>query len=223
VERHEKLARLDQLLTSGAAFHGSGTDASTFVNWQLAPEVLGWLVTDTDPGARTLETGCGYSTVAFALAGARHTAISPRVYEHDRVRQWCAAHDIALDTVEFVAGESQVVLPSLPADPLDVVLVDGDHAFPSPFIDWYYTAHRLRTGGLVVIDDTQLRTAALLAEFLDGETGRWARHRTFTRTAVFTKVSDEWRAPDGWVGQPFCAVPARPVNRVRRWLSRTRR
>ena len=22
----------------------------------------------------------------------------------------------------------------------DLVLIDGDHAFPMPFIDWYYTA-----------------------------------------------------------------------------------
>jgi predicted O-methyltransferase YrrM len=198
------LARFDELRVSGPSFHGSGNDSSTFVNWQLAPEVLRWLLDTTEEGARTLETGCGYSTVVFAIAGARHTVVSPRAYEHDRVRRWCEMRAISLGDVQFVVGESQAVLPAQEPTPLDLVLIDGDHAFPVPFIDWFFTAGRLREGGLVVVDDTQIRTGALLCEFLASETARWALHRSFDRTAVFMRTAAEWRAPEGWAGQPFC-------------------
>jgi hypothetical protein len=39
---------------------------------------------------------------------------------------------------------------------LDLVLIDGDHAFPASFIDWYYTAEQVKLGGYVIVDDTNL-------------------------------------------------------------------
>ena len=69
----------------------------------------------------------------FALAGAKHTAISPFPFEHDRIRHWCNERRIPLDDVTMVNGPSQDILPRLDGD-LDLVLVDGDHAFPTPLI-----------------------------------------------------------------------------------------
>jgi len=74
---------------------------------------------------------------------------------------------------------------------LDLVLIDGDHSFPAPVIDWYYTAHRLKVGGLMVVDDTDIVTGLLLVDFMRADpkwttvwrhrSGRFAIHRKLTR------------------------------------------
>jgi predicted O-methyltransferase YrrM len=84
---------------------------------------------------RTLETGCGYSTIIFALKGMRHTVISPIFEEHQRIGEWCDANEIDLSNVEFKLGRSEDLLPALKPEPLDLVLIDGWHAFPAPFLD----------------------------------------------------------------------------------------
>jgi hypothetical protein len=198
----EREAALDELCGDGVAFHG--WDESVELDWHLNEDVVRFIHSIVGDGAHTLETGCGYSTVAFALAGARHTVISPFPVEHDRIRDWCTTRGISLDRVDFIAAESQTVLPGLGSGPLDLVLVDGDHAFPVPFIDWFYAAERLRAGGLCIVDDTQLRTGAILHDFLVRETGRWRVHARFPTTVVFEKLTPMVLDPGGWMTQPYC-------------------
>jgi predicted O-methyltransferase YrrM len=208
----------DALVAAAPSFHG--WHETVFRNLALDEPALRLILDNVRPGDRTLETGVGHSTVVFALAGARHTSVAPRELEFGRVQEWCAAHGVDTGTVTFVAGLSQDVLSALPDDPLDVVLVDGDHAFPIPFLDWFHAATRLRVGGLVIVDDTQIRTGALLRAFLDSEveTGRWQRRAALERTVMFEKRADEVLDPRGWVGQPFCALedPPEPLSLVGR-------
>jgi predicted O-methyltransferase YrrM len=96
--------------------------------------VLDCLDITVRPGQRTLETGCGYSTIIFALKGARHTVISPVIEEHQHIREWCKANQIDLWTLEFKLAQSEDVLPALDRELLDLVLIDGWHAFPAPFL-----------------------------------------------------------------------------------------
>jgi len=119
-----------------------------------------------------METGSGYSTIIFALKGTRHTVISPSAHEHMLIRDWSAAHDVDLSKVTFVAERSESVLPMLNGDKLDLVLIDGWHAFPVPMIDWLYTSRWLTTGGRVVVDDTRIRSCRILCDFLRAERGR---------------------------------------------------
>lgn len=200
----------DALCATEPSFHG--WHETVFRNLALDEPALRLILDNVRPADRTLETGVGHSTVVFALAGARHTSVAPRELEFARVQEWCAAHGVGTGTVTFVAGLSQDVLPRLPDDPLDVVLVDGDHAFPIPFLDWFHAATRLRVGGLVIVDDTQLRTGALLREFLESEVaaGRWLQRAALDRTVMFEKRAEEVLDPRGWVGQPFCALDDSP-------------
>jgi predicted O-methyltransferase YrrM len=200
----------DALVAAAPSFHG--WHETVFRNLALDEPALRLILDNVRPGDRTLETGVGHSTVVFALAGARHTSVAPRGLEFGRVQEWCAAHGVDTGTVTFVAGLSQDVLPALPADPLDVALVDGDHAFPIPFLDWFHAATRLRVGGLVIVDDTQIRTGALLRAFLDSEVaaGRWQRRAALERTVMFEKRAHHVLDPRGWVGQPFCALDDAP-------------
>ncbi len=155
----------------------------------LLPSVLEWLDANIRPEWSTLETGCGLSTAVFAARSAAHFSISPFASESDYVRRWCAQHDIGLEHVRFIDEYSEWVLPKLDVGLLDLVLVDGAHAFPQVFIDWYYASQSLKVDGLLLIDDLPLWTGRVLCGFLAEEAG-WAFVRDFqSRTALFRKTA----------------------------------
>jgi predicted O-methyltransferase YrrM len=220
---------LQALLAAAPSLHGHSDDRKR--NLQLAPEVLRFLYETVQPDWQTVETGTGYSTIVFAARSGRHTAISPVDAEHQRIHEWCREHGVPMDHVTFMAARSEAVLPALSTNPVDLALVDGGHKFPIPFIDWFYLAGRLKVGGLMVIDDTQIRTGDILKRFLSMEEGRWALHATFPRTVVFRKEVEDWFGAWDWPWQPFCAeviVPRRGLRQVLsryhplRWLRRLR-
>jgi hypothetical protein len=118
-----------------------------------------------------------------------------------RIRRFCAAAGVSLETVSFVLNRSEYALPHLPTMTFEFALIDGRHGFPAPFIDWFYIANRLRRGGIVLIDDTWIWTGDVLARFLDDDPG-WTRCGALPNSAAFVK---EWgEAEHGeWVQQPF--------------------
>jgi hypothetical protein len=180
-------------------------------DWALHPAVLDWIASRVRPGFRTLETGCGYSTIVFALWGCHHDAVSPFPEEHQSVNDWCREHGASVETVTYRAGPSSRVLPSLNATPLDLVLIDGEHAVPIPLIDFFYTADRLVEGGLLLVDDLQLPSVQQLCDFLDTESPRWQFIEQVDRTRIYRKCV-EGKVIEGinWMKQPFCAVTPPP-------------
>jgi hypothetical protein len=203
---------LGDLCASDERFFGWTDDihvnASSIRRTGVDPELVG-------AGDRTLETGGGYSMVAFELASASHTVVAPFEPKQRPIRMWCADHGVNTLNVRFVVGRSQHVLPALESTPLDFGLVDGDHAFPTPFIDWYYSAERLRVGGLVMIEDIPLRTGAVLDEFLNAETPRWRAVSRLPRTVVYEKLTSTVIDFAGWMSQPWCMRNPSVLGRVR--------
>jgi len=132
----------------------------------------------------------GVSTLVFALNGAEHTAIAHHPDEVSNVRQHCLQHGISLNRVNLINDRSEFALPKLPKTPLDLVLIDGRHAFPSPFIDWYFTVDRLKIGGLMLVDDTDLKTGQILKEFMSVD-HRFELLEEFENTAVFRKLETD--------------------------------
>ncbi len=171
-------------------------------NWRIGFEVLRWIAETADDQSVTLETGCGYSTVIFAATGAHHTVISPMAVEHERVREWCAERSIDTNRVTFRATTSELELPSADG-PLDLVLIDGSHAFPVPYMDWFYTAGRLNVGGHVIVDDVHLKSGWVLRDFLRAQSQDWAHVRDFRRSAAFRKLREVEPGADGWRDQPW--------------------
>ena len=192
-----------RLFTERPSFHGR---TSAIRNWKLADDVLHWLDKNVRRNQRTLETGCGYSTIIFALKGTRHTVISPIFEEHQRIRQWCEANEIDVSNLHFKLARSEELLPALHPEPLDVVLIDGWHAFPAPFLDWFFTAKRLVVNGYLILDDTQLKAVRILRDFLETEQGRWALVARFKRTDIFRKISHNVFIGE-WYTQPYGAKP----------------
>jgi hypothetical protein len=165
--------------------------------WATETDCYDFLARHVESGSRTLETGCGISTALFTLWGAEHTCVVYSQQEADILSTW--AHERGVDTahLRFEIGPSDDVLPRLDPTELDLVLVDGSHAFPAPIIDWFYAAGRLRDEGIVVLDDLQLAAVRLgLIEFLAKDprweliahTGKWA---AFVRRSSGS-LREEW-------------------------------
>ena len=153
-------------------------------------------------GARTLETGSGLSTVIFALRKAYHTAVTPNTGEAAALKAYANAHQISLERVDFVLEPSETYLPRCTLQDLDLVLIDGKHSVPWPFIDWFYTAERLKVGGVCVIDDIHLESVRMLVHFLSEEP-RWAFIWALRqRTIAFQKLSGTIHNV-AWHQQPF--------------------
>ena len=197
---------INRLLEDRPSFHGQSGE----YNWALGSDVLEWLGKTIQPGDYTLETGCGYSTIVFAASGANHTTISPVAEEHTRIRSWGQQNGISFETVKFFADRSENVLPTLESIPIRVALIDGWHAFPGPFLDWFFVCKALQVGGFVIVDDTQLRTCAILRDFLASETPRWRRTCCLGKTEVFEKLTDDLFVGD-WPTQPFNTTIAEEI------------
>lgn len=214
---------LQALLKEMPSFHGQ--EQAGTKNWGLVGDVLDWIVQHVPPNARTLETGCGYSTVAFSTVSQQHTVISPFSGEHELIKKWGVAHGRAMDHVAFLAQSSTTVLPgyqSTHPQPLDVVLIDGGHEFPVPFIDWYYTAELVRKGGYLMVDDVQLPTGYILKDFLMAETGRWAFVGQVRLTSMFRKVAESPVVQGiSWEDQPWCLRDFSVKGRIKRKLLKT--
>ncbi|HTK14668.1 MAG TPA: hypothetical protein VL402_12800, partial [Xanthobacteraceae bacterium] len=89
-------------------FHWGGRQ-----RWNAAPGTLREIQRSVSRGMRTLETGCGASTVVFAAKGARHTIISPTRDEHERVLQYLNKIGVDGSLLHFEPGFSDDVLPRI--------------------------------------------------------------------------------------------------------------
>jgi SAM-dependent methyltransferase/predicted O-methyltransferase YrrM len=189
---------VEQLIAQRPHFHAwpNGEPA----NWAVAPDVLRYISQKLVPGMRTLETGAGQTTVVFAMAGTRHTCITPDRDQAARIRAYCAAHGIE-DSVTFVHESSDVALAAGGRIPetLDFVLIDGAHRFPFPILDWHYTERRLGIGGIVAVDDYPMPSVKILYDFLMGE-DEWELIQRFERTAFFRRTRETVNTLD-WLDQ----------------------
>jgi predicted O-methyltransferase YrrM len=191
-------------------------------NWGVSPEFSRYLLNSIRPGMTTIETGSGVSTLIFAQSGAIHTAVSPHDDEVSEIEKYARSIGIDLSQVRLVNQPSEVYLPTIKGD-LDIVFIDGKHAFPWPILDWYYTADKLRPGGLMMLDDTQLRSVAVLCGFLIEDKPRWRLECEVGRTTIFRKLKDPI-GDVGWYEQPWAALwnstPKRSmVSRARDYLA----
>jgi hypothetical protein len=194
---------LDDLLRDPPRVHAWGTPNDLSYSG-FAREFYACMFDHLDSKSSTLETGAGISTVVFALRKARHTCVAPDVAELDRLKAYCAQKGIPIDSIDFQPMRSDEYFRQWTPHRLDLVLIDGCHGFPAPFLDWFNVAVSLRVGGLLVIDDTQLWTGRILKEFLETEPA-WRREPPHTtKTAVFRKIDEDvpWKE---WNTQPYVA------------------
>ena len=128
--------------------------------------------------------------VAFAIEGEDRTISELRKQS-----------DLQLEKVVFVEGETKDTLPGYPFESdVDLVLIDGPHAYPMPQLEYTYLFPRIRMGGWLVIDDIQIPSVYELFRFLKHETSV-ALEGVVVRTAFFRRISVVKNGPDDWAGQ----------------------
>ncbi|MEO6469611.1 MAG: class I SAM-dependent methyltransferase [Acidimicrobiia bacterium] len=182
--------------------------------WAAAADCLEFLAETVQPGSRTLETGCGATTIVFAAAGANHEAVFLDGFEGDGVQAWCDEHGVNTELVTFHAGSSSETLPRLNLGDLDLVMIDGCHGFPFPQLDWYYSASHLVEGGVLVVDDTHLPAPYELRRYLESDP-RWERIRVGTQWVAFRRRGSG-SLDEEWMSQQFHQPLALRVQAVRR-------
>lgn len=181
-----------------------GAEDGLVSNWGIQRSFLEQLGRFVAPGALSLETGCGLSTVCFAILGTEHVCISPMEKEHNRVRKYCAENQISTEGLRFIAMKSDAALPALDTGgrQLDFVLIDGSHAFPVPIVDYFYANDRLKVGGFLAVDDLQISGVGILHKFLLTEPAYETVRLDGLKTGLYRKVG-ETVYPRDWLGQSF--------------------
>ena len=235
--------RLEQIIRERPRFHKSETEierafdpsesllppqtAAQLASGELTcygieAEVLSFIGERIGKGSRTLETGAGCSTLVFAICGSDHVAITPSQSEIKLITEYAAQKQICLSNVQFINQSSDHCLPRFENGRFDLVLLDGKHAFPWPIIDWFFTAERLRNGGILIIDDVHLRSVGILAEFLKSDPG-WELIRDFSaKTFAFRKTRESIHDV-AWHMQPFTFAQAPAANNGHSLLGRIAR
>ena len=181
--------------------------------WGLAWEALAFIERTVQPGMATLETGAGASTIVFAARGADHEAVTPSAEEAERITAECERRGISTEKLRFRIGSSADVLRTWDARPLDLVLVDGAHAFPYPTLDWWFLAPHLKVGGLMLLDDAYMPPVAAVVDYVRSSPA-WQLERPVSfRTAAARKVAEEV-PPGEWTGRRMTFAYLPPGRRL---------
>jgi precorrin-6B methylase 2 len=176
---------------------GLVTRASGFHPWDAMSPMALSAILKRGPLRSSAETGCGGSTIVLSHASDRHTAFA--IDGKDRTVTELRAHpDLQAATVIFVEGETKDTLPAYRFEcDLDLVLLDGPHAYPLPQLEFAYLFPRIRSGGWLVMDDIQIPSVYELFQFLRKESPV-VLEEVVMRTAFFRRVGWVEGGPDGW-------------------------
>jgi hypothetical protein len=171
--------------------------AGGFHPWDaMSPAALSGILR-RGPFQSTAETGCGGSTMVLSQASQRHIAFA--IEGKDRTITELRKQDsLRTESVVFVEGETKDTLPGYQFDgQMDLVLLDGPHAYPLPQIEFTYLFPHIRLGGWIVIDDIQIPSVYELFRFLREEPSV-VLEDVVMRTAFFRRTEAAEPGPDGW-------------------------
>jgi hypothetical protein len=177
-------------------------------SWAVPPEVIRYFAEVVEPSHRTVETGSGHSTVALAALALHHTCITTDAESVELIKTYMGRIGLSLERITFIVEPSDAALPKLPLEELfDFAYVDGSHGYPMPALDWHYLDLRLKVGGTMGFDNTEIPAVHDHCEFLKkNQTYRLAKQLFKAGwgnygAAFFVKEKDEPR----WDGlQQYC-------------------
>lgn len=125
-----------------------------------------------------IEVGLAYGVSALAIAEAVVVAgeadanhlIIDAFQDHFHDRGWNAVVRAGLAPVCTLLRErSQIALPRLLSEGFiaDAAFVDGSHIFHNVFVDLAYLRNLVRPGGLIILDDCDLRSVATAVRYFE--------------------------------------------------------
>jgi hypothetical protein len=151
---------------------------------------------------RTLETGCGMSTIFFSITSAEHHCfcLDDRAYSNSSLNFVEQNPLFSRKACHYVLGPTQRTMPAHDfKDKFDVVFMDGPHGFPFPDLEYFFVYPHIKPGGFLILDDVMIPSIARLADTLfDDE--MFELVETVMTTAVFRRTTAPTFDPegDGW-------------------------
>jgi len=158
--------------------------------------------------SRTLETGCGKSTILFSNISETHL-----VFSFDDRELGCNSsvllyenHPLTKDDrISLVPGPTQLTLPKYDAwEEYDIIMLDGPHGSPFLELEYYFTYPHLRKGGYLIIDDVHIPSIGQFADVIK-EDRMFEYHALIENTLVLRRTNADSFDPfgDGWYEQDF--------------------
>lgn len=187
----------------------------------VAPSALRWIADHLTEDMVTIETGAGYTTVLFAAAAKHHYSYTESQLEADKIRAYLERIGVSNEKLTFVLGSTEETLPRLEAETIvDFAYIDGCHGYPYPALDWLHIDNHLRVGGILGMDNAELRPVREHCEFLE-ENGAYRRIAKLTDgyfIRFYEKIIAQHRE---WIDQPYSRAKRDPCDQ--RLLTRVRR
>jgi len=188
-------------------WHGSGTMPADGIAAMAA------VMAAMPPIEFSMETGSGKTTLLFSHLSACH-----KVFSLDsgtgsvRNVQESALFNAA--AVEYVEGPTQRTLPAYDfAQQLDIALLDGPHGYPFPDLEYYFVYPHLRSGGVLLVDDTHIPTIRRMFEILAAD-AMWDVEDVVGNLAILRRTAHPAVSPeeDGWWKQGYNAALVQRAN-----------
>ena len=152
-----------------------------------------------------VETGAGCSTLLFMMLGCSAvTSIAPDEKLGKSIHAQAEARDLDSSVLTFINDRSERALPRLALDQklrCQAAFIDGNHGWPSVFVDFCYLNLMMRKGAILFIDDVHVYACAQL-QLLLATQPEYEFVRLDGKMATFRKTSDAEFLPD-WRGEPF--------------------
>ena len=203
------------------------TAAEGDCSWAVGRGVLQWIADHLSSEMVTIETGAGYTTVLFAALAKHHYCCTLSQREAAKIRAYLDRIQVTNDNLTFLIGSTDETLSRLGTETvIDFAYLDGCHGYPFPALDWHYVDKHLKVGGVIGMDNVELRPVREHCEFLE-ENGSYrlagaVAEGYFVR--FYTKLMDQNRE---WIDQAYSRTKKDPCDqrlqtRIRRtatkWL-----
>jgi predicted O-methyltransferase YrrM len=200
-------------------------DANFSVGARTLEKIAGMI----GPDDVTIETGAGYTTVVCATLARHHYCVTAFQREADRISDYLAAGGVPPGKVSFFIGSSDRTLPALNVGPVDFVYVDGCHGYPYPMLDWHYLDKLLKVGGILGMDNAELRPVREHCHYLEAPGSGYTLLERVTDGCFVRFYRKEQEQYSEWINQPWSRALREPSrrsgkikyrvrSRISRWL-----
>jgi len=180
---------LDAILRIAPNLHGSGTFSEQSLR-ALAGHASARKI------RCSVETGSGASTLLLSQIADWHItfSIDSGSGSLENVKR---SPLFRSESVTIVEGPTQLTLPRYQfTEMVQFALIDGPHGYPFPDLEYYYLYPHVERGGMLVVDDLQIRTIHNLFEFLMVD-DMWRLEEVVETTAFFVRTDAPTFPPTG--------------------------